>query len=206
MKSEHFEISRSRCTHPELEDQEWELFYEHFLVFPWSALPENPIGFELGCGTGLWAHLLSQRTRVIGLDHRPEELEKARRLSQDLDIEYRASDFFEIGGIEDASMDYGVALESLHLSEDIPKTIRQCANKLKPGAPLLIYLLYQPETPLGRMKARASDMKYKLKNKVAMDHRYAKKEVIEMMQKADLESIQFSPVGSYWTAVGHKKT
>ena len=207
MKAQYFDIDRAKCTHPELEDEEWQLFYEHFLVFPWSALPEEAIGFELGCGTGLWAHLLSQRSKtVIGLDHRAEELEKAKAVSVGLKIEFRKSDFFDIGNIEDGSMDYGVALESLHLSSDIPKTLGACVRKLKPGAPLLIYLLYLPETPLGRVKARAADLRYRAKHGVAMDKRYAKRDVNKLLSDAGLENLQYSPVGSYWTAVGHRKT
>ena len=206
MKAQYFDIDRAKCTHPELEDEEWLLFYEHFLVFPWSALPENPVGFELGCGTGLWTHLLSQRSKkVIGLDHRSEELDKAREVSSGLNVEFRHSDFFSIGEIDDDSMDYGVALESLHLSTDIPKTLDACVRKLKPGAPLLIYLLYLPETPLGRMKAKAADLRYRAKNGVAMDKRYAKKSVNKLMSDAGLEGLQYSPVGSYWTAVGHRR-
>ena len=98
---------------------------------------------------------MSQRSKkVIGLDHRSEELDKAREVSSGLNVEFRHSDFFSIGEIDDDSMDYGVALESLHLSTDIPKTLDACVRKLKPGAPLLIYLLYLPETPLGLRGSR----------------------------------------------------
>jgi SAM-dependent methyltransferase len=207
MKQEYFDIARSKCTHPELKDEEWRLFYEHFLVFPWSELGPDPVGFELGCGTGLWAQLLAQQAqKVIGLDHRDEEIQKAKSLAGELNLDFRSSDFFDLGGIRDDSMDFGVALETLHLSPDLPRTLSCCTRKLKLGAPLLIYLLYLPETPWGRIKARSSDLKYRAKHRHSMDRRYAKLEVIELMKNAGLERVQFSPVGSYWTAVGFRRS
>ena len=207
MKDVNFNIDRHKCTHPELGDVEWQLFYEHFLVFPWDELPQEAIGFELGCGTGLWCHLLGQNEhKVIGMDHEEDNLTQARKLSEGLPIEYRRSDFFELGGLDDDSMDFGVALESLHLSSDLPRTLTTCVNKLKPGAPLLIYLLYQPETPWGRLKARGQDMKHRLRHREAMDRRYSKSGVSDLLKDAGLERICFSPVGSFWSAVGYRKS
>ena len=205
MSDTYFNIRRSECKHPELHDLEWDIFYEHFVVFPWDGLPSDARGFELGCGTGLWTQLIAQRAgHVVGLDHRIEEVEKAREYCELSNVEFRESDFFNIGSIEADSMDFGIALETLHCSSDVGKTVRNCAQKLKPGAPLLIYLLFEPETPLGRLRAKASDLRYRLERGQKMDKRYKKVEVRNFMKDAGLETIQFSPVGSYWTAVGYK--
>lgn len=206
MKDINFEIDRKKCRHPELGETEWQLFYEHFLVFPFEELPATATGFELGCGTGLWCHLMSQRCeKIYGLDDDSSALDQARSLSDELEIEYRESDFFEIGKIEDDSMDFGLALENLHLSPDLPRTLSACMQKLKPGAPLLIYLLYRPETPWGRLRARGTDLRHRLKQGQSMDRRYSKTEVSALLHEAGLERIRFSPIGSFWTAVGHRK-
>jgi len=39
------------------EDEHQELFNRYFSVFPWEKLPENPTGFDMGCGSGRWAYL-----------------------------------------------------------------------------------------------------------------------------------------------------
>ena len=205
MSDAYFNIRRSECKHPELQDLEWDIFYEHFVVFPWDGLPSDAKGFELGCGTGLWTQLIAQRVgHIVGLDHRAEELDQARSYCDLTNVNFIESDFFDLKPIEAASMDFGVALETLHCSSDVERTVQSCAKKLKPGAPLLIYLLFEPETPLGRLRAKASDIRYRLERGQKMDRRYKKTEVRKFMRNAGLETIQFSPVGSYWTAVGYK--
>ena len=42
------------------------LFDRHFSIFPWHTLPENPEGFDLGCGSGRWAKLVAPK---VGLLH-----------------------------------------------------------------------------------------------------------------------------------------
>ena len=44
--------------------------------------------------------------------------------------------------LADASMDFGYSLGVLHHIPDSAEGIRRCAGKLKPGAPLLLYLYY----------------------------------------------------------------
>lgn len=37
------------------------MFEEYFAVFPWTALPPNASGFDMGCGSGRWARLVALR-------------------------------------------------------------------------------------------------------------------------------------------------
>ena len=43
------------------EDELNSIFFEYFQIFPWENLPTNPIGFDLGCGSGRWAKCVSPR-------------------------------------------------------------------------------------------------------------------------------------------------
>ncbi len=38
-----------------------EIFDDYFALFPWSLLPDNASGFDMGCGSGRWARLMAPR-------------------------------------------------------------------------------------------------------------------------------------------------
>jgi len=42
-----------------------ELFDRYFHIFPWQLLPADPVGFDLGCGSGRWASLVAPRVRRL---------------------------------------------------------------------------------------------------------------------------------------------
>src|SRR5262245_29736145 len=50
-------FDQSQLSPAELKDQ----FERYFRVFPWSELPANAVGFDLGCGSGRWAKLVAPR-------------------------------------------------------------------------------------------------------------------------------------------------
>lgn len=51
-----------RFDQSDLDQQEAQrLFDLYFKVFPWSRLPIDAIGFDLGCGTGRWAKMVAPR-------------------------------------------------------------------------------------------------------------------------------------------------
>ncbi len=119
------------------------LFDRYFAVFPWDGLPPNAVGFDLGCGTGRWARLAAPRVgKLHCVDASAEVLAVARRNLRGLDncVFHQAS--VERIPLEDSSMDFGYCLGVLHHVPDTPAAIRSCAAKLKPGAPLLLYLYY----------------------------------------------------------------
>src|SRR6187549_2116135 len=55
------------------------MFESYFSIFPWEKLPENPVGFDLGCGSGRWAKLVAPRVGKLHLIDPSDALEVAKR-------------------------------------------------------------------------------------------------------------------------------
>ena len=119
------------------------VFESYFAVFPWRELPPNAEGFDLGCGTGRWAHFVAQRVGLLHcIDPSPAALDVARRnLCTHSNCNFHCASVDAIP-LADDSADFGYCLGVLHYVPDTDQGIRACARKLKPGAPLLIYLYY----------------------------------------------------------------
>jgi len=119
------------------------LFQSYFSIFPWQQLPPDAEGFDLGCGTGRWAHFVAQKVGFLHcIDASSTALDMARR-----NLEMHPNCGFHCASIDaiplrDGSADFGYSLGVLHHVPDTEQGIRECARKLKPGAPLLIYLYY----------------------------------------------------------------
>ncbi|MEM9530288.1 MAG: class I SAM-dependent methyltransferase [Pseudomonadota bacterium] len=95
---------------------------------------------EIGCGTGTTAlHHASRVARVLGTDISPKMIdiarEKARAAGAD-NIDFQVS---SIEDLEPATGGYDVILAHsiLHLLADVPGTLRQLHNMLKPGGLLI---------------------------------------------------------------------
>lgn len=123
----------------ELED----LFTRYFSIFPWGALPERAVGFDLGCGSGRWAKCVAPRVgRLHCVDASPAALDVARRnLAGAPNCEFHLASV-ESAPLAPASMDFGYSLGVLHHVPDTAAGLRSCVDKLKPGAPFLLYLYY----------------------------------------------------------------
>ena len=118
-------------------------FREYFDIFPWDRLPDRAVGADVGCGSGRWALRVAPRVGTLHcIDASPEALEVARRnLSGHTNcILHHAS----VGAVplEPGSLDFCYSLGVLHHVPDTAAAIRNCADLLKPGAPLLLYLYY----------------------------------------------------------------
>ncbi|MEP6922646.1 MAG: class I SAM-dependent methyltransferase [bacterium] len=120
-----------------------ELFAAYFKLFPWNALPANSVGFDLGCGTGRWAKLVAPRVgRLHCIDASEEALAVARRNLADCpNCEFVEASVAQLP-FTNSSLDFGYSLGVLHHVPDTAAGIKACAAKLKPGAPLLLYLYY----------------------------------------------------------------
>lgn len=120
-----------------------DIFEQYFAVFPWDALSESAIGFDLGCGSGRWAKFVAPKTgRLHCIDASPDALEVARRNLKDHDnCEFHHA---SVGALPltEQSMDFGYSLGVLHHVPDTAAGIAACASLLRPGAPLLLYLYY----------------------------------------------------------------
>ena len=125
------------------EDEFDELFNRYFSLFPWEMLPERAIGFDLGCGSGRWARRVAPRVaRLLCMDASFQALDVARgMLSKNENCELIHA---SVGGlpIRDGSMDFGYSLGVLHHVPDTAAAVKECTDKLKPGAPFLLYIYY----------------------------------------------------------------
>ncbi len=119
------------------------LFDQYFHIFPWAALPERAEGFDLGCGSGRWATCVAPRVgRLHCIDASAEVLSVAKRnLADQGNCEFHVASVDEMP-FPDGSMDFGYSIGVLHHVPDAQAGVDACVAKLKPGAPLLLYLYY----------------------------------------------------------------
>jgi ubiquinone/menaquinone biosynthesis C-methylase UbiE len=118
-------------------------FARYFAIFPFESLPAGAEGFDLGCGSGRWAKVMSQRVgRLHCIDASAEALAVAKKnLAQAPNVEFHNASVAEIP-LPDDSMDFGYSLGVLHHIPDTAEGLRACVRKIKPGAPFLVYLYY----------------------------------------------------------------
>jgi SAM-dependent methyltransferase len=118
-----------------------ELFSGYFSIFPWQTLSDDAEGFDLGCGSGRWAQLVAPRVgRLHCID--PSAIDVARKnLAEHRNCVFHRASVDRIP-LDDNSMDFGYSLGVLHHVPDTQAGLLACVKKLKPGAPLLVYLYY----------------------------------------------------------------
>jgi len=134
----------SKFDHAGLDSPDLEvLFQAYFSIFPWHKLPPNAQGFDLGCGTGRWAHFVAQRVAHLHcIDASSTALDVARQnLWAHMNCTFHCASVETIP-LADNSADFGYSLGVLHHVPDTQQGIRECVRKLKLGAPFLIYLYY----------------------------------------------------------------
>ena len=127
-----------------LEDAEREdIFNDYFKIFPWDILPENPKGFDLGCGSGRWAMLVADKVGHLDcIDPSEKALDVAKAnllLKKNVDFLLASVDLIPL---PDNSQDFGYSLGVLHHIPDTFSALKSCVTKLKTGAPFLLYLYY----------------------------------------------------------------
>jgi len=119
------------------------LFDAYFAIFPFEELPRDAEGFDLGCGSGRWAAGVADR---VGTLHCMDPAAKAlavakRRLASHSNVRFHHASVDSIP-FPDGSQDFGYSLGVLHHVPDTARGVADCARKLKPGAPFLLYLYY----------------------------------------------------------------
>jgi ubiquinone/menaquinone biosynthesis C-methylase UbiE len=124
------------------ENEHRELFDNYFSLFPWEVLAEDAQGFDLGCGSGRWAKLVAPRVGHLYCIDPSSALDVARKNLSHLSN----CDFYNAAvdaiPLQDSSMDFCYSLGVLHHVPDTEAGIKACVDKLKVGAPFLIYLYY----------------------------------------------------------------
>lgn len=125
---------------PETREQ---IFKDYFEVFPWKELPASAVGADIGCGSGRWALVVAPHVGMLHLiDASQAALAVARRNLIDLhNVQFHHASVDALP-LSDGSLDFAYSLGVLHHVPDTAAAIRAIARKLKPDAPLLLYLYY----------------------------------------------------------------
>jgi ubiquinone/menaquinone biosynthesis C-methylase UbiE len=120
------------------------LWDSYFKIFPWSSLPEDAVGMDVGCGSGRWGKLVAPRVGKLHLvDPSKDALAVAQSSLRSLgNCQFHCSSVDSLP-FPDGSLDFGYSLGVLHHVPDTQEGIRSCVAKLKKGAPFLLYLYYR---------------------------------------------------------------
>jgi SAM-dependent methyltransferase len=125
------------------DDEMKRMFGEYFAVFPWEILPPHAAGFDAGCGSGRWSPLVARRVGHLHcIDAAPAALAVARQRLAGLPNVTIHEASIDALPLADNSMDFGYSLGVLHHMPDPAAGLAACVAKLKPGAPMLVYLYY----------------------------------------------------------------
>jgi SAM-dependent methyltransferase len=119
-------------------------FEEYFSLVNWIDLPKNPVVMDVGCGTGRWARFVAAK---VGHLHLVDPAEGALNVAK-ANLQEATNCTFSVGTtqqlpVPDSSCDLIYSLGVLHHIPDTYAGIQDCIKKLKPGAPLLLYLYYR---------------------------------------------------------------
>ena len=132
-------FDQSALTESELQ----KMFDNYFNIFPWDTLPENAVGFDLGCGSGRWAKVVARRVGKLHLIDPSEAIEVAQKnLATADNCEFHQATVDEIP-LADNSCDFGYSLGVLHHIPDTQDGLQKCVAKVKSGSPFLVYLYYR---------------------------------------------------------------
>jgi len=135
----------SRFDQSELSKDELEqMFDNYFNIFPWEKLSAEAVGFDLGCGSGRWAKMVAPRVGTLHLiDVSADALTVAKRNLKGADNCHFHNASVEEIPLENDSCDFGYSLGVLHHIPDTQAGLQACIDKLKSGAPFLLYLYYR---------------------------------------------------------------
>ena len=137
-----------------------QLFDRYFAVFPWESVPSSGAGFDAGCGSGRWAALVAPRVgRLHCVDASTDALGVAQRgLAGSGNVSFHAAPL-DAMPLPDGSMDFGYSIGVLHHLPNPEAGLAACVQKLKRGAPMLVYIYYAFDNKPAWFRAlwRASD-------------------------------------------------
>jgi ubiquinone/menaquinone biosynthesis C-methylase UbiE len=124
------------------EEEAKKIFEGYFSIFEWDNLPDNPIGFDMGCGSGRWAKWVAPKVSKLHCIDPSNALEIAKKNLNAYDnIHYHKASVDSVE-LEDSSQDFGYSLGVLHHIPNTAEAIQSCSKLLKPKAPMLLYLYY----------------------------------------------------------------
>jgi SAM-dependent methyltransferase len=157
-----------------------EMFENYFSIFPWDGLPADSSGFDLGCGSGRWARLVAPRVGKLHLIDPSDAIDVAKRnLARQSNCVFHRSSVDSIP-LADGSCDFGYSLGVLHHIPDTQAGLQRCVDKLKVGAPFLLYLYYRFDNRPAWFRAvwKLSDAGRRLISSLPHSVRYAVSQLI----------------------------
>jgi SAM-dependent methyltransferase len=119
------------------------IFDKYFEHFPWTQIDQDSIGLDAGCGSGRWAMFVARRVKkLVCVDASPGAAAVAQGRLQSLkNCEVHVCSLEETP-VADNSLDFAYCIGVLHYIPDPRLALAAIARKLKPGAPLLVYVYY----------------------------------------------------------------
>jgi SAM-dependent methyltransferase len=156
----------------------------YFAIFPWDRVASWATGFDLGCGSGRWAKFVAPRVGSLHcIDPSADALAVARgNLAGVTNVSFHLAGVDEIP-LPDASQDFGYCLGVLHHVPDTAAGLREAVEKLKPGAPFLVYLYYAFDNRPAWFRAvwKTSDVVRRVVSKAPHPLRYAASQVLAVL-------------------------
>jgi ubiquinone/menaquinone biosynthesis C-methylase UbiE len=161
-----------------------QIFDDYFSIFPWEALPQNATGVDVGCGSGRWATAVAPRVgRLLLIDASDDALAVAR--ANLVDVPNVRFEQASVGSLplDDGSLDFAYSLGVLHHVPETAEAIRSISEKLKSGAPFLVYLYYSFDNRgvVYRGIWRASDMVRRLVSRMPFGLRYWASQILALI-------------------------
>ena len=118
------------------------IFNDYFDIFPKEILNKESVGFDMGCGSGRWAKLISPKVKTLYCIEPSNAIEVAKEnISSNNTIFIRKSVFDNF--LPPNSQDFGYSLGVLHHITNTQTALNECVKRLKPGSPFLVYLYYK---------------------------------------------------------------
>lgn len=159
------------------------IFDLYFELFPWSRVNLDSVGADAGCGSGRWAGFMAPRVkRLICVDASPGATAVARKsLGAFPNVEVHTCSLEDMPA-EDESLDFAYCLGVLHYVPDPRAAVRALVRKLKPGAPLLVYVYYALDNRPGWFRGlwRMVDLTRRLVSQLPYGGRWAVSGVITL--------------------------
>jgi SAM-dependent methyltransferase len=165
------------------------IFADYFRIFPWERLPAGAVGADIGCGSGRWAALVAPRVgRLFLVDASPRALQIARDNLAGLSNCTFLDASVDAVPLKESSLDFAYCLGLLHHVPDPAAAIRSIALKLKPGAPLLVYVYYAFDNRPWwfRMVWRSTDLVRRIVSRLPFRARYLVSQLIACVVYAPL--------------------
>ncbi len=134
------------------------------LLFDVARIQPGDRVLDLGCGSGLFAEYLSDRTgaKVWGVDYVPEAVQQAQQRT----IAKRDRLAFQVGNFDHldfpaGSFDLLISIDTLYMPNDLPATLKVLDRMLKANGKMLVFyltILFDPNKPRDTLQPEHTDL------------------------------------------------